>query len=117
VKIVLDEMLSARVAGQLRKRGHDAVAVVERDELRRLGDAEQFERAQQEHRALVTYDRDDYLALDRWYRQLSREHAGLVILNSHRFPPGKASTGRLVTALDRFMSAGAPYPGFIHWLA
>lgn len=116
MRLLLDEMLSADIAEGLRARGRDAIAVGEHDELRGLSDDEQFDRAQAERRALVTSNRDDYLELDRRYRQVGREHAGLIILNAHRFPQVGQTIGALVASLDAFISAGPPYPGFVHWL-
>jgi hypothetical protein len=109
-------MLSAAIAEQLCDRGHDAVAVGESPSLRGLPDADLFDHAQREQRALVTYNRDDFLALDRDYRDRGSEHNGIVILNPRRFPQGDASAGALVTGLAAFVSSGPPYPSFIHWL-
>lgn len=116
MKLLLDEMLSAVVAGQLRGRGLDVEAVSERRELRGLTDRDLFEYAQGNERSLVTYNRDDFLELDRRYRGENRPHCGIVILNPRRFPQGSASIGPLVTSLERLIDAGAPYESFIHWL-
>ena len=114
MKLLLDEMLSAQIAEQTRSRGHDALAVDETPELRGLPDPDLFARVQE--RAIVTYNREDFLALDREYRSRQREHHGIVILHPRRFPQGTASIGALVTALSIFVEAGSPYPSFIHWL-
>lgn len=116
MKLLLDEMLWARIAQQLRERGHDVIAVDESPHLRGLSDPDLFDHAQREQRALVTYNREDFLALDRDYRDRGREHDGIVILHPRRFPQSAAITGALVTALDGFIASGSPYPGFIHWL-
>lgn len=116
MKLLLDEMLSASVAEQLRRRGHDVIAVDEHGELRGLGDADVFRHAQESGRAVVTYDREDFLALDRQYRHEGRDHHGLVILNPRRFPQGKGSIGPLVASLEQFLRAGDAYPSFVHWL-
>ena len=116
MRLLLDEMLAGAIAQQLRRRGHDAIAAVERPELRGLDDPALFERAQVQARALVTYNRDDFLALDRLHRAERREHNGLVILNPRRFPQGTASVGRLVESLDALVRAGPPYPSFVQWL-
>jgi hypothetical protein len=79
-------------------------------------DPDLFAQAQEQERAIVTYNRDDFLVLDREYRSREREHHGIVILHPRRFPQGAASVGALVTALARFVEAGPPYPSFIHWL-
>jgi predicted nuclease of predicted toxin-antitoxin system len=116
VKLLLDEMISAVVAEQLRGRHRDVEAVSERRELRGLSDADLFEYAQAAERSIVTYNRDDFLALDRRYRGQNRRHCGIVILNPRRFPQGPAAVGSLVTSLDRLVAAGPPYESFIHWL-
>jgi hypothetical protein len=116
LRLLLDEMLPAAIAEGLRSRGRDVVAVVETPDLRGLSDPELFERAQQDRRVTVTYNRDDFLALDRLYRAAGREHHGIVVLNPRRFPQGERSIGPLVDALDAFVGSGAPYAGFIHWL-
>ena len=116
MKLLLDEMLSAVVVEQLRARERDVEAVIERRELRGLTDRDLFEYAQAAERSLVTYNRDDFLELDRLYRGENRPHYGIVILNPRRFPQGPASIGALVTSLERLIGAGPPYESFIHWL-
>lgn len=116
MKLLLDEMTSAVVAEQLRGRERDVEAVSEQRELRGLTDRDLFEHAQSAERSLVTYNRDDFLELDRLYRGKNRPHRGIVILNPRRFPQGPDSIGPLVTALERLIEAGAPYESFIHWL-
>src|SRR2546423_10174678 len=97
-------MLGAIVAEQLRGGGHDVVAVTERRDLRGLADADLFAWAQRDERALVTYNREDYLALDRAYRDQGRAHHGIVILHPRRFPHGAALMGALVGSLAAFLS-------------
>jgi Domain of unknown function (DUF5615) len=116
MKLLLDEMISAVVAEQLRARGLDVEAVSERRELRGLADEGVFEYAQETKRAVVTYNRDDFLELDRRYRGRDRSHAGIVILNPRRFPQGPGSVGPLVRSLEELIVGGVPYESFIHWL-
>jgi hypothetical protein len=116
VKLLLDEMISGIVAAELRARGRDVEGVAERRELRGLPDEDVFEYAQASVRALVTYNRDDFLELDRRYRSQGRAHSGIVVLNPGRFPQGRGSVGSLVSSLDRLIAAGATYESFIHWL-
>ena len=116
MKLLLDEMPAAVVAEQLRERERDVEAVSERRQLRALTDRDLFEYAQGVERSLVTYNRDDFLELDRLYRGENRPHCGIVILNPRRFPQGPISIGPLVTSLERLTDAGAPYESFIHWL-
>ncbi len=116
MKLLLDEMLSAAIAEQLRRRGLDVTAVEESFTLRGLADTDLLDQAQQDGRTLVTYNREDFLALDRAYRGQGQDHRGLVILHPRRFPQGAGTTGALVTALRTVVSTGPPYPSFIHWL-
>lgn len=64
----------------------------------------------------MTYNRDDFLAIDREYRSRGSDHHGVVVLRPRRFPQGAASIGRLVRALARLVAGGTPYPSFVHWL-
>lgn len=116
MRLLLDEMLSAAIAEQLREHGRDAVAVTEHAGLRGMADPDLFAHAQQDRRTVVTCNRDDFLALDRGYRDQGREHHGIVILNPNRFPQGRPTIGRLVGSLDAFAASGPPYPSFVHWL-
>jgi hypothetical protein len=116
VKLLLDEMISAIVAQRLRGRDRDVEAVSERRELRGLADEEIFEYAQTAERTVVTYNRDDFLELDRRYRGRHRSHRGIAIVNPRRFPQGNPSLAPLVTSLDRLMTEGPPYESFIDWL-
>jgi predicted nuclease of predicted toxin-antitoxin system len=61
VKLLLDEMISAVVAEQLRARERDVEAASEGRELRGLPDLEVFDYAQAAERSVVTYNRDDFL--------------------------------------------------------
>lgn len=109
-------MLSARIAEQLRARGWDVRAIDESPELRGLSDPDVFAHAQREERAIATYNREDFLALDREYASRQREHHGIVILHPRRFPQGEQSIGKLLAALSKFVEAEPPYVSFIHWL-
>lgn len=116
MKLLLDEMISAVIAEQLRSRDRDVEAVSERRELRGLTDHELFDYAQTAEQAVVTYNRDDFLELDRHYRSENRRHCGIVILNPRRFPQGPGSIGPLVISLGELIAAGPPYESFLHWL-
>lgn len=116
MKLLLDEMLSADIARQLRRRGHDVVAVTERPELRAAVDADLFAGAQEDGRAVVTRDVVDYLAQDAAFRSAGREHHGLfLIAGATRL----RSVGALVAALDLVLeehSERMTPTSFVHWL-
>ena len=104
MKLVLDEMYTPAIAEQLRARGHDANAVVERAELRGLADTDIFALAQTEQRAVVTENIRDFSGIATDYDQRGQAHFGVVLVDRGRYPRGSPGTiGRMVTALDRLL--------------
>lgn len=105
LRLLIDEMYPAAVAEQLRLRGHDAVAITERKELRALADSAIFDAAQHDRRAVVTENVADYVPLAEDSDQRGRPHHGLVLIDPAKFPRGHQRTiGRLVKALERLMA-------------
>jgi hypothetical protein len=112
LRLLLDEMYPPSIAEGLRARGHDAVVIVERHELRNLADPEVFAAAQSERRAVVTENVADYVPIANDHDARGRAHHGLVLVHPARYPRGRARTiGAMVTALDelarRFRSGEA----------
>jgi len=85
VKLLLDEMYPARLAGALRERGIDAEGVDERSPLRGLADEELLVIAAREGRALVSENVADFMRLYGEWGAAGRGHAGIVIALSSRF--------------------------------
>lgn len=84
----------------MRARGHDVVAVAERESLRTKSDAVILAAALEENRIVVTEDADDY-------RDPHEQPA---------WPRGRPRTvGRLVRALDALLRSGEAIEGE-HWL-
>jgi hypothetical protein len=101
LKLLLDEMYPSSIAGGLRARGHDAVAVVERPELRNLSDPDLFAAAQSELRAVVTENVADYVRIADDHDARGEGHHGLVLAHPGKYPRGNRRTvGAMVTALD-----------------
>jgi len=118
VKLILDEMWPPEIAIQLRRRGHDALAVAERPELRGQPDIAIFAFAQAEERAIVIENVVDYRPLAARGLQQGRSHFGLVFTSNHRFPRHDPRTaGRLITALDELLSSGLEAANLEHWLS
>lgn len=118
MKLLLDEMWSAEVAVQLRRRGHDVAAVAERSDLRGQTDSTVFGVAQAEGRAVVTENAIDFrpLALDAI--QHGRVHAGLILTSNRRFPRHDRRTiGRLIGALDELLASGMDGEDLEYWLS
>lgn len=104
MKLLVDEHYPPAVAGQLRKRGHDAVAVQEEADLRGMLDPDLFAEAQRRNCALLTENTVDYIVLDAEYRGRRLPHWGLIFTSNRTFPRGKATTvGALVKALDELL--------------
>ncbi len=103
MRLLLDEMFSPELARALRKRGHEGVAVGERGDLSGAPDAEVLATAAQEQRAVLTEDVADFAALAQDYARRGQAHHGIV-LTSARFTRRRAGLGRLVRALDAFLS-------------
>lgn len=117
MKLLLDEMGSPEIAVQLRRRGHDVVAVAERPELRGQPDATVFAAAQTEERAVVTENVLDYRPLGAVELEHGRSHGGLIFTINRRFPRHDARTaGRLVTALEAFLAAETAITNREMWL-
>ena len=94
-------MYPPTIADGLRAREHDAVAVVERPELRRLPDPALFAAAQEERRFLVTENLDDFVRIANEWDARRAAHHGLVLVPAAKYPRGAARTvGAMVTALD-----------------
>ena len=114
MKLLLDEQISGKVAERLRGCGHDVIATAADASLRGLSDPDLFEVAQQQGRAVVTYNRADFEAIVREYANTNREHYGLIIVHPTRFPNREFS--RLVAALDARLQGPDPSKSFLVWL-
>ena len=97
-------MYPAAIAGQLRARGHDVIAMTERTELRSLSDDDVFAVAQSEERAIVTENLADFSLIANREDQRARPHYGIVFVDPSSYRRGQKRTiGRLVTALGRLL--------------
>jgi hypothetical protein len=114
VKLLLDEQISGKVAKRLRDRGHDVTAATDDPSLRGLSDPDLFEVAQEQGRALVTYNRADFEPIIRRYAEMNREHRGLVIVHPTRFPSWEFT--RLAMAIESLLAGPTPGMGFLIWL-
>jgi predicted nuclease of predicted toxin-antitoxin system len=81
----------------LRQQGVDAVSVHE-EGLRAHADEDQLAFATVQGRVLVTYNRQDFQALDETWRRKGREHAGILWATEQSIRRG--SIGELIRALE-----------------
>lgn len=114
MKLLLDEQISGKVADRLRKRGHDVIAATDDRGLRGLSDPDLFEAAQQQGRALVTYNRVDFEPIIRKYAQADRRHHGLVLVHPRRLP--SAEFAPLTAAIKGLLDGPDLGMSFLVWL-
>ena len=114
MKLLLDEQISGKGAERLRDRGHDVTAATDDPSLRGLSDPDLFEVAQQQGRALVTYNRVDFEPIIREFAETNREHHGLVIVHPTRFPSWEFA--RVAVAIEGLLTGPKLGTGFLIWL-
>jgi Domain of unknown function (DUF5615) len=114
VKLLLDEQISGRVAERLRDRGQDMTAVTDDPGLRGLSDPDVFDVAQQQERAMVTYNRVDFEPIIREFAARNAEHHGLVLVHPTRFPSREFA--RLASSLEGLLRGPELGKIFLVWL-
>lgn len=113
---LLDEQLSAEIAGLLRSRGLDVEAVSEREDLTGRSDEEVMEAATTEGRAVVTNNVKDYRPIAAARLADRRDHGGLILLPSKRSRT-RAAIGALADAIEAIMRANPRgIAGSEHWV-
>ena len=110
MRLLLDENVSARIAEQLRARGHDAIALTEIDDMRGRSDGVVLDWALGHDRAVVTYDAD-FIVLQQERLGAGARVADLILIPKGRFPIGDRGLGALVRALSAVLDASGPSAG------
>ncbi len=99
LKFLLDEDLSYRVAEGLRARLIDAISIHEIGLANQeIPDEAHLERATEEGRVLVTYNRADFQVLDAQWRLDGRTHAGILWCLEKTLP--RRAIGDLIRAIE-----------------
>lgn len=121
MKLLIDELWPPTLAGELRRRGHDVVAVAERPDLAHQGDDAIFDHAAKEGRVVFTENVPDFVPLATGVPAAGGTFPGLLLTSNAAWPRGSPRTlGRVVRALDAFLAAhpsDAALHGRIEWLA
>ena len=108
MRLLLDEMLGPQIARELRQRGHDVIAIKEREDWVSHSDDQVMDLAREEHRAVVTDNLRDYrpraaaAALPG-----GSGHYGMIFI-SGGYRRAKADIGRIADALEVKLEA---HPG------
>jgi predicted nuclease of predicted toxin-antitoxin system len=106
LKLLLDEMISWRIAAQLRSRGHDVVAVErDRPELEQSLDPIVLAAAAAERRAVVTNNVRDYRLAHERVLARGENHYGVVYTYDETLPRNKDSIALWVSKLSGFLDA------------
>jgi Domain of unknown function (DUF5615) len=104
VRLLLDEHFSFRIAEQLRKQGCDVIAVVERPDLREMGDEDLLRWAYRHERVIVTENVQDFLPIHGRFLNQGDQHWGLVLTSPRKFPRTQVGFGPLVVALSKLLA-------------
>lgn len=104
MRVLLDEHFSPEIARQLRDRGHDAVAVREHPGMGGLSDRDVLALATTQRRAVVTENVADFIELHRAAIITRTSHFGLIFTSPRQFPRTRRAIGRLVRALEAWLS-------------
>lgn len=106
MRLLLDEMISPRIARELLSKGFDVVAIkADRPELEALADREVLRRATAERRAVVSNDVLDFQLIHNRMLANGEEHYGILFTDDEAMPRNKASIPLWVQTLKRFLEA------------
>ncbi len=101
-RLLLDEMFSPAVAAELRRHGHDVLAVADDAELRGMNDTDLWDYARSTGRLLVTENIKDFRPL--LVVALDADHPGALFTSSRAFPRSRNSLGVLIEALHAWLT-------------
>jgi len=105
VKLLLDEMISPKIARQLRDKNFDVQAIKgDRPDLEAIADREIVRRIAAEQRALVTNDILDFQLIHNQTLVAGEEHYGLIFTSDSTMPRNKASIPLWVKSLTKVLT-------------
>jgi predicted nuclease of predicted toxin-antitoxin system len=105
VRLLLDEMISPRIARELRENGHEVQAIKrDRPDLAARSDREVVKRITIERRAIVTNDIADFQVIHDRMIAAGEEHAGMLFTFDATMPRNKAAIPLWVQTLAVLLS-------------
>jgi predicted nuclease of predicted toxin-antitoxin system len=106
VKLLLDEMISPKIARELRGKGEFDVQAVkgDRPDLQAVADREIVRRIAAEQRTLVTNDVLDFQLIHNQMLAAGEDHYGLIFSSDSTMPRNKASIPLWVKALAEVLT-------------
>jgi predicted nuclease of predicted toxin-antitoxin system len=104
LRLLIDEQLSPAIAAQMRKRGHDVVAVADSG-LAGKDDGEVLDWAARQKRAVVTNNIQDFRPLHAARLSGRTPHHGIIYVSSKKFRFDRAALGALVKPLAALLTA------------
>ena len=120
MKLLLDEMLDAEIAVQLRRRGLDVLAVQEQPAMWGTIDRELLRTVAREQGSVLVIDNvDDFLSIYRLFAEDGIPHCGLLLASSRKLPRGKGMIGRWCPAFEAYVDRLAPdatFDNLCDWL-
>jgi predicted nuclease of predicted toxin-antitoxin system len=105
VKLLLDEMISPKIARELRAKGDFDVQAIkgDRPDLEAVADREIVRRIAAEQRTLVTNDVLDFQLIHNRMLAVGEEHYGLIFTSDSTMPRNKASIPLWVKTLEKIL--------------
>jgi len=106
VKLLLDEMISPKIARELRGRGDFDVQAIkgDRPDLEAVADREIVRRIAAEQRTLVTNDVLDFQLIHNQMLAAGEEHYGLIFTSDSTMPRNKVSIPLWLKALEKVLT-------------
>jgi len=108
VRLVMDEMVSPRIAAALRDQGDDVIAVAERGELRAMNDEEVFAWANAQRRWLLTENVKEFRPILLRALQADTPVTGILFTSGRSFPRSRKNPGPLIQAIHAWLVSGPP---------
>lgn len=101
MRLLLDEMISPRIARELRDAGHDVQAIKrDRPDLASRSDRELIRQMAAERRVIVTNDIADFQAIHDRFLAAGDEHHGMIFTFDETMPRTKAAVPQWVSTLS-----------------